>query len=68
MSSKNACNLDSVDSNTFTCLSLPQNITLTRYYYDDAGALQVADEYTTAVVPYQITLNIQFFEDDKKDM
>ena len=68
VSSKNACNLDSVDSNTFTCLSLPQNITLTRYYYDDAGALQVADEYTTAVVPYQITLNIQFFEDDKKDM
>lgn len=62
-----AFSLDGVDSNTFTCLSLPQNITITRYYYDTAGAIQIADEYTTAVVPLQVTLNIQFFEDDKKD-
>lgn len=65
VSTKNACVLDSVDSNTFTCLKLPQNITITRYYYDTSGDIQVADEYTTAVVPLQVTLNIQFFEDDK---
>ena len=62
-----AFSLDGVDSNTFTCLKLPQNITITRYYYDTAGAIQIADEYTTAVVPFQVTLNIQFFEDDKKE-
>ena len=67
VSTKNACVLDSVEANTFTCLKLPQNITITRYYYDTNGAIQIANSFEDAVVPLQVTLNVQFFEDDKND-
>ena len=67
VNSKNACVLDSVQANTFTCLALPPTITITRFYYDANGLIKIANTFSDAVVPFQVTLNIQFFEDDKKE-
>ena len=63
----NAVQLDSSSSLTFTCPELPDVIELERMCYDPANNFNLiaADNFTTDVVPYQVTLQISFDEDDK---
>ena len=62
-----AVSVDTSDALNFTCGSLPDVITLERMCYDPSNKFNLiaADNFTTDVVPYQITLQIQFDEDDK---
>ena len=50
---------------TFTCPELPSQILIERMYYDELANFQLtpADNYTAAVVPLTITLQIEFVED-----
>ena len=53
--------LDSASALEFTCIELPSQITLERTAYDPTtGALVAAKSQTTAVCPYQITLELSF--------
>ena len=62
-----AVSVDTSDALNFTCGSLPDVIELERMCYDPANKFNLiaADNYTTDVVPYQVTLQISFDEDDK---
>ncbi len=59
--------VDTSDALNFTCPSLPDVIELERVCYDPANKFNLiaADNYTTDVVPLQVTLQISFDEDDK---
>ena len=60
--------LDSVAAMEFTCTQLPPVIEVERMTYKSTTpfALQAADNYTTNVVPFQITLQLSFYEDEHK--
>ena len=60
--------LDSVSAMEFTCTQLPPVIEVERMTYKSTTAfdLQAADNYTTDVVPFQITLQLSFYEDEHK--
>jgi hypothetical protein len=59
--------LASPSTMTFTCMRLPPQIQIDRMYYDETTPFKLvaANNYDTAVVPLQITLQIEFFEDMK---
>lgn len=61
--------LDSVNSLEFTCTQLPPIIEVERMTYKITADfdLQPADNFTTDVVPFQITLQVSFYEDDHKN-
>lgn len=61
----NAVQLDSVSALEFTCGGLPDVIELERMCYDPANNFNLiaANNFTTDVVPYQVTLEITFDED-----
>ncbi len=65
----NAVKIDSSSSYEFTCPQLPQEIFLERMCYKATTPFNLiaADNYTTNVVPFQVDLEIEFFEDMKKD-
>jgi hypothetical protein len=58
--------LDSVAAMEFTCTSLPPVIEVERMTYKSTANfdLQAADNQTADVVPFQITLQISFYEDE----
>ena len=60
--------LDSVAAMEFTCTALPPVIEVERMTYDAANDRDLipADNYTTEVVPFQITLQLSFYEDEHK--
>tara|TARA_Y100000004_G_C8881334_1_gene397743 strand:- start:478 stop:978 length:501 start_codon:yes stop_codon:yes gene_type:complete len=60
--------LDSVAAMEFTCTQLPPVIEVERMTYKSTTpfSLQAADNYTTDVVPFQITLQLSFYEDEHK--
>ena len=62
--------VDTSDALNFTCPKLPDVIELERVCYDHANNFNLiaANAYTTNTVPYQVTLQITFDEDDKHDM
>jgi hypothetical protein len=62
-----AVSVDTSDALNFTCGGLPDIIELERMCYDPANKFNLiaADNYTTDIVPLQITLQITFDEDDK---
>ncbi len=62
-----AVSVDTSDALNFTCGGLPDVIELERMCYNHAGTFNLiaANNYTTAVVPFQVTLQITFDEDDK---
>jgi len=57
--------IDPTEALEFTCPSLPDVIELERMCYNHAGTFNLiaAKNYTTAVVPFQVTLEITFDED-----
>jgi len=59
--------VDTSDALNFTCGSLPDVIELERVCYDPSNNFNLiaANNYTTDVVPFQVTLQISFDEDDK---
>ncbi len=59
--------IDSSEALTFTCPSLPDIIELERMNYSHTGTfnLVAAKNYTAAVVPFQVVLEITFDEDHK---
>ena len=61
----NAVKIDSSSSYEFTCPQLPQEIFLERMCYNITGSFNLvpAVSYTTAAVPFQVDLEIEFFED-----
>lgn len=61
----NAVQLDSASALEFTCPQLPDVIELERMCYDPANNFNLiaANNYTTNVVPFQVTLEISFDED-----
>ena len=65
----NAVKIDSSSSYEFTCPQLPQEIFLERMCYDPANNhnLIPADVFKTDVVPFTVDLEIEFWEDMKKD-
>ena len=65
-----AVSVDTSDALNFTCGSLPDVIELERMCYDHANNFNLiaANNYTTDVVPFQVTLQITYDEDDKHDM
>ena len=67
-SSKNDIKLDGVGSNTFICPDLPPQITFKKMIYNPSSPFLPIpmDNYTTDVVPCIITLQLTFFEDEKK--
>ena len=61
----NAVKLESSSALEFTCLELPSQLTLERKCYSPTtGKIIDAKEFTTTVVPYQVDLELIFFEDD----
>ena len=58
--------LDSVNSLEFTCTQLPPTIEVERMTYSITTPFTLipADNFTNDVVPFQITLQISFYEDD----
>jgi len=62
-----AVSVDTSDALNFTCGGLPDIIELERMCYDPSNKFNLiaADNYTTDIVPLQITLQITFDEDDK---
>ena len=58
--------LDSVAAMEFTCTQLPPVIEIERMTYKSTTPfnLVAADNYTTNVVPFQITLQLSFYEDE----
>ena len=62
-----AVSIDSSEALEFTCGSLPDVIELERMCYDHANSFNLiaAKNYTTAVVPFQVVLEITFDEDHK---
>tara|TARA_R110002126_G_scaffold119876_2_gene260918 strand:- start:183 stop:692 length:510 start_codon:yes stop_codon:yes gene_type:complete len=67
-SNKNDIKLDGVGFNTFICPDLPPQITLKKMVYNPSTPFLPIpmDNYTTDVVPCIITLQLSFFEDEKK--
>ena len=61
----NAVKIDSSSSYEFTCPQLPQEIFLERMCYNITGSFNLvpAISYTTNTVPFQVDLEIEFFED-----
>jgi len=61
----NAVQLDSASALEFTCGGLPDVIDLERVCYDPANSFNLiaANNFTTDVVPFQVTLEITFDED-----
>lgn len=57
--------IDATEALEFTCPSLPDVIVLERMCYDHANSFNLiaADNYKTAVVPFQCVLEITFDED-----
>ena len=64
----NAVQLDSSEALTFTCPQLPDVIELERMAYDPANNFNLiaANNYTANVVPFQVTLEITFDEDENR--
>ena len=62
-----AVSVDTSDALNFTCGGLPDIIELERMCYDPSNKFNLiaADNFTTDVVPVQVTLQITFDEDDK---
>jgi len=60
-----AVSIDATEALEFTCPSLPDVIELERMCYDHANSFNLiaAKNYTTAVVPFQVVLEITFDED-----
>jgi len=60
--------LDSVAAMEFTCTALPPVIEVERMTYDPANDRDLipADNYTAEVVPFQVTLQLSFYEDEHK--
>jgi len=60
-----AVSIDPTEAMEFTCPSLPDVIELERMCYDHANSFNLiaANNYTTAVVPFQCVLEITFDED-----
>ena len=58
--------LDSVAAMEFTCTQLPPTIEVERMTYSKTTpfALVAADNNSTNVVPFQITLQLSFYEDE----
>lgn len=58
---------DSSSEFKFTCVSLPDEIHLERMCYDNSNDhnLVPADNFTANVVPFQVDLELEFFEDMK---
>ena len=65
----NAVKLDASSAMEFTCVNLPDEIFLERMCYDPNNNhnLIPADDFTNDVVPFQVDLEITFFEDMKSD-
>tara|TARA_R100000482_G_scaffold123633_2_gene74076 strand:- start:358 stop:864 length:507 start_codon:yes stop_codon:yes gene_type:complete len=65
----NAVKIDSSSSYEFTCPQLPQEIFLERMCYDPANNHNLIESttFTTDAVPFQVDLELEFFEDMKKD-
>ena len=61
----NAVKIDSSASYSFTCPQLPQEIFLERMCYKTTSPFNLVEaiSYTTAAVPFQVDLEIEFFED-----
>ncbi len=60
-----AVKLESSSALEFTCPELPSQLTLERKCYSaTTGKLIDANNFTTDVVPYQVDLEVIFFEDD----
>tara|TARA_R110000823_G_scaffold62606_1_gene148276 strand:+ start:36 stop:539 length:504 start_codon:yes stop_codon:yes gene_type:complete len=65
----NVVTLDAQESLTFICPELPPRIQIERMCYDPATPFKLipANNYTANVVPLQITLSVEFFDEmDKK--
>ena len=62
----NAVSTDSSQALSFTCGKLPDEVHLERVCLDPANDFNLiaADNFTTNVVPFQVDLELQFFEDD----
>ena len=58
--------LDSVSAMEFTCTQLPPTIEVERMTYKSTSPFDLiaADNYTTDVVPFQVTLQLSFYEDE----
>jgi len=58
--------LDSVSAMEFTCTDLPPTIEIERMTYSATSPFDLiaADNYTTDVVPFQVTLQLSFYEDE----
>jgi hypothetical protein len=63
---ENAVNVDSSQALSFTCPQLPDEVHLERMCYDPNNNhnLIAADNFTTNTVPFQVDLQLEFFEDD----
>jgi len=63
----NAVKLDAASAMEFTCVRLPSQVTLERMCYDPANNhnLIAANAFTTDAVPFQVDLELSFFEDDE---
>ena len=61
----NVVSLDSQNPLSFVCMQLPAIILIERMCYDSSSPFKLirANNYTTATVPFQVTLSINFFED-----
>jgi hypothetical protein len=60
--------INSVESRTFTCPSLPQQVSIKKFFISNneaatSGQLKPANLYTTDLVPAEIVLEITFDED-----
>lgn len=58
--------LDSVSAMEFTCTQLPPVIEVERMTYKSTTPFDLiaADNYSTDVVPFQMTLQLSFYEDE----
>ena len=57
-----------VASIAFTCPELPPQITCKKWYLDVNNAREAADNYTTTVVPTDVTLQLEFLEDNQPNL
>ena len=61
--------LDSVSAMEFTCTQLPPTIEMERMTYKKTTPFNLisATNFTTDVVPFQVTLELSFYEDEHSD-